>query len=492
MIAELISSHDAKTCPIEDVEDVFDLIRFRTEPMAHQARSLLWALERERVAFWLDVGTGKTLLALYTLKLWGCKRILVVSPNPVVETWANEIKRHTGWDYVILKGTVGERRRKLKQKHRLYIINYEGLQVLFGKVVEKKYEGKVHRHHVIDAEAIRKVQFDAIIADEVHRVKSPKALVTKISRELSRQVKHCIVMTGTPLTRDQRDLWAEMSVMDLGQALGNNYWAFVRKYFRPYGFDWILKTGSLEQMLERVAENTIRFSREECFDLPDKMYETLHIPMSKMQMDLTAGLIESAQIEAEEGWNTAAVLNVGNKLAQVAGGFLIMAEGKPIKRLPRNPKLDALGGLVEEIAGKFIMYHHFREEGAMIEELLRKMGVSYRAVRGGVKDQARQLSEFKEDLNVQALVAHPACGGEGINLQEAATEIFYSNGFNFVHRVQAEGRIHRLGQTERCLYLDLVMVDEDGDSIDVRILKALAKKADVAQEVLDYIKGGGV
>ena len=474
-MGNLLTSDEAKQLPIEDVQSVLDSFTFKTPPLDHQKRCLVWALDRKRLAYWLDVGTGKSLLALYTMSMWNKRKTLIVCPNPVVDTWADEIKKHTTARYVKLKGTVEERSLRMQEDHDFYIINYEGLRVLWGRKMGRKY--------VLNPTTLAKLPFDSLIIDEVHRCKSHKSFSAKCAREMSRRVQCCIVMTGTPLTKDQRDLWAEMAVMDLGRTLGTSYWTFIREHFYPRGFDWVLKKDALGIILKKLSHSTIRFERDECFELPDKTYETRTVELTKEQRKLTDAAIIGA---ATDELNMAAALNCGNKLAQIAGGFLMTDD--EVKLLKPNPKLDELASIVEEVNGKFIVYHHFVVEGQLIENLFRKLKIPFRSVRGEIKDQEKQICDFKNNPMVRALIAHPACGGEGINLYEAATIIFYSNDFSHAHRVQAEGRIYRLGQTQKCLYIDIIALN-DYDSIDIHILDALKNKRQMAEVILDYIRG---
>jgi len=893
---QLLTSQQAKSLPIEDIRDTLSPVTFMTTPMSHQARCLLWALERSRIAYWLDVGTGKTLLALYTAYLWDCNDVLVICPNSVIQTWIDQIKEHTDFTHTVLRGTADERRRKLAARGNISIINYEGLRVLWGKKVGKKYrpdmaaidrsrfgavivdecfpfdtkvvtnkgtlcigdivenkqdlcvlsrsecgclewkqvvrhirlqastrtvkivhehgkltctefhkiyvdgkgwaaarninendhvfildsmeqndynnkqpcgevqqprelenesnstgsegcslqmvqkrgrssplkqtqilltnmlwslvftkqrnegysgrtetraqntrsvglqtlrpgaqiytvrseESKVLRHNMrskmesgttrLPKEAKRAVDkrgkeesikvlqrtmeesrvcrtsikkdareqpntqtrskgnsrtkglfktawkylvgarreskknratntlegglgqwvgirncdsdeahtrqdevstkmlqtryweressssnrgrwnfpqaektksnrqkkregliasrvvsieiqertnneglnngactdrgvfvynlevednhnyfADGVLVSNCHRTKSGRALVSRVAMELSRRAKHCIIMTGTPLTKDQKDLWSEMAVMDMGRSLGNNYWNFVRTYFRPAGFDWKLKRDSLEKILEKLKPHTIRYERSECFDLPERTYEKRRTYMTKEQTSLMTSVMAQESGD-DDVWTTTAALQCGNKLAQISGGFIYGIDHKA-KRLKSNPKLDELASLFDEITGKVIIYHHYAEEGRMIEELLRKLKIKFCSARGEITDKDAQIMKFQKDKNVQVLVAHPSCGGEGINLQCASTMIFYSNGYHYALRVQAEGRIYRLGQKNRCLYIDIVADDGTGDGIDFRILRSLKTKDDAATAVLDYIRG---
>ena len=278
--------------------------------------------------------------------------------------------------------------------------------------------------------------------------------------------------------------------MDMGWSLGRNYCNFVRTYFRPAGFDWKIKKGSLEKILEKLKPNTIRYEREECFDLPERTYEQRRVYMTKEQTDLMASVVAQQANDDPDvaAWTNTDALQCGNKLAQISGGFMY-GDARKAKRLKSNPKLDELEGLFDELTGKVIIYHHYAEEGRMIEGLLRRLKIPFCSARGEIADKDEQIARFQKDKNVQVLVAHPSCGGEGINLQCASTMVFYSNGYHYALRVQAEGRIYRLGQKNRCLYIDIVADDGTGDGIDFRILRSLKTKDDAATAVLDYIRG---
>jgi len=87
---------------------------------------------------------------------------------------------------------------------------------------------------------------------------------------------------------------------------------------------------------------------------------------------------------------------------------------------------------------------------------------------------------------VQVMVAHPQCGGEGVNLQVASVCIFYANDYSgATTRRQAEGRIHRYGQTNPCLFIDIFAINS---VIDEAIGKSMKTKQDLADLVLDWIR----
>jgi len=119
-MTELITSGEAKALPLEDLQDIFAPFDFKTEPRKHQYSCLAFGMDRQRLALWLDIGTGKTLTALYLTKIWRSERILVVCPKSVMrKTWVPEINAHCGWTYRVLSGTVEQRKAELARPARV-------------------------------------------------------------------------------------------------------------------------------------------------------------------------------------------------------------------------------------------------------------------------------------------------------------------------------------------------------------------------------------
>ena len=491
-----IRANETKAIPPDELRFLFDGIDFATPPMNHQLVCMLWGMERKRINLWLDIGTGKTLAALYISRLWGCERILVVCPNGVVETWQEQIPEHTPTlRPIILQGTAEERKSLLHANGNVFVINYEGLRTLYAHRPKSRKTGKASgAFHVKGSLFDKYPPWDVIIFDECHKLKNKDALQTRIAVALSQRTERIILMTGSPTTKDERDLWAEAFVLNLGDSLGFSFGQFLKKYFTVQGFDRVLKPGAKRKILQRLAPHTIRYDRRECFELPPKTYSTRTVKLSKEQCDLSRELIKQADSVADE--NTGAILQVGAKLAQVSGGSLIesLEDGeRSVHRTKANPKLAELMYLLEEeVVGKVLVFHSFVEEGRMIEEACKRSGISHVSLRGEIprKLKLKNIQRFRKG-DARVLIAHPACGGEGLNLQMATTSIFYSNGHNSVHRVQSEGRIHRKGQDKPCIFVDILGVMEDGDGVDARILSSLQRKRDTAQQILDFMQVHG-
>jgi len=448
---------------------------FKTAPMLHQGITLIWAADKSRVMLWHDIGTGKTLTALYLHQLWGSERILVACPNAVVESWADQIREHTNSDYCLLTGPMDRRRALLKEQHSIYVVNHEAIPFLFGETVGKRWRP--------DLKAIFAAGFDGLIVDEVHYYKNQKAKRSRAMKEISQRVSKTIGMTGTPYGTGEEDLYSQYEVLGRADLLGSRR-KFLEKHFScDYWNNWTIKPGERDVILDRVEPCTLRYAKAECFDLPELVFEERRCDLSSEQKKIIAGMVDGSGATVKDKILTVPdTLNLGNRLAQVAGGFVI-ERGDPV-RLESNPKLDLLRSVLAELlpVGKIIIFHSYVEEGRMIESVL---DVPFVSLRGEVKDKAC-WKRFVDDDAIKILVAHPKSGGEGLNLQACSQIVFYSNGcWGAQVREQAVGRIWRHGQGSACLVVDLIA----RDSIDEQRLDRMADRADVAQAVLAYAQG---
>lgn len=498
----LITQSECKSLLPEDFKYIFEEYRFKTTPMAHQFASILWAMHRDCVMYFHDIGTGKTLAALYTLQLWGVKRTLVVCPNSVMSTWQDQVKEHTNLPVTLLTGTTVERRHLVvNDPAPIHVINYEGLKMIFGKKVKKR-KGK-GMEFVPDTQAIHTTGYDCIVADECHRLKGWQAITTQIAYAVADYADKTLMLSGTPVAKDIRDFWSELMVLDGGQTLGSDLMVFLHTYMKRMTFEfkrgkrdvkfseWYPKKGSLDIILEKLRQVVIRFDINECFELPEKIEQQRKVPMSDEQRKLTKTIGKEFKAEFEHGKVTEEdIMNTASKLAQVASGFMYVKEQPQF--LKKNPKLDELMDLLNtEINGKVIVFHNFVPTAHMIEARLAKAKIKFRSVRGEIPDTAKHIRDFQQKDDIKVLVAHPKSGGEGLNLQMANVVIFFEQVYEgSTLRPQCIGRVWRKGQEQTCVIIDLLIdnPDDGADSIDKKILEIANNKGRLANKVLDWLR----
>lgn len=477
---------DYRSLTDEQLADIFAGERFKTQPRRHQLVSLAWGFDKTRVSLWHGIGTGKSLTALYLHRLWSTRRHLIVCPNSVVDGWAEQIAQHTDLTPILLRGNQEERRSALiNGGPGVYVVNYEGLLPLFcDAVTERDENGRIRTKHRPNYDLCSAASLDGLTADECHALANPKAIQTKVFRRLSKLSSRVIIMTGTPISTSTQNLWSEYHCLDDGRTLGSNQWAFLHKHFKQdFWGGWVVRDGERDAILRRVAPITLRFSREECVDLPPRTYETRAVPMSDEQRRLYRQIADGAELNVGGERTVVNPQQAATKLSQVAGGFLLV--GDRAVRLAENPKLEEVGRTLDEVDGKIIIFHGYVEEGRMLEELCRRKRIGHVALRGEVGDRGGAVDRFRSDDRCRVLVAHPRSGGVGLNLQVATVAGFYSNGlYGAVVREQAEGRIYRVGQDRPCLFLDWELTG----SIDGRHLHRIADQAELLREALEFVR----
>jgi SNF2 family DNA or RNA helicase len=512
-----------KTVPKEDYQEWFSDMHFKTEPFYHQYASLAFVLSERlnRIMYIHGIGTGKTLTALYLLQCWNPQqKTLIVCPNSVIKTWKDEIKKHTDFSYVVLSGTAGERLEKLHQNSQLCIINYEGLRTIFAikTLVRKKVKGKWKQvpGYKPDLDKIKQYGFETLIVDECHALKETTSLQTKIIKLISDRVRYAITMTGTPISRTAIDLFGQYQIIT--DVLGKDFYNDFQKvyFYKPdfkYGWEpksicsicgemYSYKKSHLEKhkislkeyrlkygkdktteqvLLDIVSPYTFKYSREECTELPDKVFQTYNIDLTTEQQDAMERVINGIP------FNELTKIQIDNhvhKLLQITSGFLLK-NNEVVYVFKNNPKLNALSELMDQMERKFIVYHQYQYESTMIAELLKRKGIHGAFLNGLIKNKDDQIEDFLFNENCKCLVAHPKSGGVGLNLQCASTTIYYNNGFiGTILRDQSEGRIHRSGQKNQCLYIDLIAAG----TVDEVLYASLKEKTDYVQALLDYFK----
>lgn len=247
------------------------------------------------------------------------------------------------------------------------------------------------------------------------------------------------------------------------------------------------KFKNMEELKTLIADDVYTAKKEECLDLPAKIYERVYVEMTKEQKRVYKNVKE--QLRAELMDRELTVVNklvATTRLQQICGGFFPYDDGDKTGIMPiekTNAKLERLIEDLEEVNfenTKVIIWAAFVPELLMLNERLSK---EYNCVLyyGGVPDFKRDT--IKKDFvagKYDIFIANTATGGFGLNLQNATLQYFFSNTFNVENRLQAEDRSHRIGVKSACVYKDIVVKD----SIDDRIYKAIK----AGRDLNDYFK----
>lgn len=437
-------------------------------------------LPRGAAAMLLDMGTGKSLITVAAAgrlyldgRIW---RMLVVAPASVCGVWEAEFARASAFPYrlELLLGEARKRRCALARLQRddgalqVAVINYESAWRLLDE--------------------LRAFAPDLIVCDESQRIKSRSAKQSKAMHDLGAGARYRMILTGTPIQKDPRDIWSQFRFLEPG-AFPTNFFAFQARYAQMGGFQGkqYLRPVNSDELSRKIHALAYRVRKEDCLDLPEKVFEDRPAPLEEEAERLYQRLRKEAVAELMGGGEISAphVLTKLLRLQQLAGGWVADDSGR-LRQVSRA-KLDAARDIMETLCldegRKLVILSRFRAELNALEEAAQEMGLTYVRIDGSVKPQDRTalVEHFQTDGDCPLFLGILDACAEGLTLTAAQTILYYSLTFNYAKYDQSLARIHRIGQTGSCLYIHLVAPG----TIDEVILQALKNKEDLARSVVD-------
>jgi len=465
--------------------------KFKTKPYAHQLTALEKSWNRENYAYFMEMGTGKTKVLIDNLAMLYDKGkvngALIIAPKGVVGTWYNqEIPTHlpnhienvtTLWQPNITKKQKESLDEILKVGEELHILvmNVEALSTSKGVDFATRF---LNSHRPL------------IAIDESTTIKNPKAKRTKNIIDLSNLAKYRRVMTGSPVTKNPLDLFTQCYFLDPYLLGHESYYSFRMRYA-------IMKTANISgrqiqlvsgfknlgELSEKLKPFSYRVLKEDCLDLPDKIYMKRNISLTPDQLKLYDQMRKEA-LATLNGKTTTTVnaLTQLMRLQQITCGHFTADDGST--QSIKNNRITELMDVLEETEGKAIIWAHYQYDITnIIKEVIKVHGPGSIVDYYGLTPQDERqgnIKKFQSDPKCRFIVGTPATGGYGITLTAANTVIYYSNGYDLEKRLQSEDRAHRIGQKRSVTYVDL-MCDS---TVDEKIVKSLRKKINIASEVL--------
>jgi SNF2 family DNA or RNA helicase len=431
-------------------------------------------MENDGYGLLFDVGLGKSLTAIAAAgarhKRGQVKRLLIVCPLAVTSVWERECKsltvEHTAH---ILAGSRAKRLDALrhfpKDGLQIAIVNYEGALILKDDLI--------------------KWQPDMLICDESQRIKDPTTGRAKAIHAIAKGTKYRLILTATPVGNSVRDVFSQWKVID-ASIFGASYFCFKKRYLvmGGYGNHAEIGTKNMAELLAKAHSKALRVTKDEALDLPMQVFEDRRVELEPVARRIYDDLRTECVSELNDGEITASnILAKLVKLQQCAGGFLKADYGERVEQVSRA-KLDLLWDTLRDIlaAGeKAVIFCRFTPEIEAISRLLDKNKVEHAILSGATKDKGETVNAFQEGGKLRVLVCQIQVGGVGITLTAASVMIFYSASFSFIDYSQAVGRTHRISQSRRCLYINLIAKN----TVDEHIYEAIANKKNLSDNVVD-------
>lgn len=467
--------------------------KFHTDPLWHQKVTFNFCRALDQSAIFLEQGLGKTKIAI-DLATWRFRqgkvhRVLYVAPNSVVPQWRTEdVLKHLHPDFnkvSILDGSSKDRMKLIDEvvlgnEPGWLVVNFEALLFI--------------EHHLDRVQGKNQNLYQMMILDESSKIKHAQSQRSKVCWRLGNSIKYRNIMTGTPITQSLEDIFSQFRFVK-SSIFGPYATAFRGQYLILGGFEQRQTVGyrNIKDFYSKLFSVGIRFTKDQCLDLPAKVYEkrtaVLDLETSKKYRQLEKECI--LEMAGKKIPAPLAMTRLG-KLSQITSGFVYEADesGERIAthRLPKNPKLDVLREILDEVGEhkKVIIWTKFTEEIKLITEYLQQERIGFTAIHGGIRSENRGISveKFQTDPTVRIFVGQVDTASLGITLTAASVVIYFSNTYSYEARAQSEDRNHRIGQKNSILYIDILAQTSDGKStIDHDVLEIIKAKKGIANAV---------
>jgi SNF2 family DNA or RNA helicase len=484
----------------------------KTNPMNHQRAGDTFLRERPNAAaLGAEQGTGKTWMLLNDIEVQLVQNridaALVIAPKGVHTNWVvEEIPKHLSLRCDAIAWSNSKSAKSVKvlkafltkdpraKAVKILSMNFDAINTKDGYKVAKLF-----------LETFRVV----MIVDESQRIKNPAALRTKKIHNLGKLAVSRRIASGTLVANSPLDLYGQFTFLDPKIFKGQSYRAFTSEYAeilpathpmvaqiiasqRLRGVPQIVKKDkrgrsmykNTDKLAKIIAPFTYRVTKEECLDLPAKIYKKHFFNLSKQQAALYNQIKEEMCIVRDDGdIDTLTALTAINKLRQVTSGFIIM-DGIPAQLVNAEERLKALEECLEDNETPAIIWATFTEEIRMICKLLHGNGKTFVQYHGETsnEDRSKAVSLFQAGA-ANYFVGNPAAGGTGITLNKARSVVYYSCNYSLEQRLQSEDRAHRIGTRFPVVYTDLVALK----TVDEQIAKALQNKQEAALEIYNRL-----
>ena len=465
--------------------------KFKLKPYEHQMSALEKSWNKETYGYFMEMGTGKTKVLIDNMAMLYDKGkingALIIAPKGVVKTWhEQELPTHLP-DHIENVTTLWQPNITKKQETKLnnlfdlgtdlhiFIMNVEALSTNKGVKFAEKF---LRSHRTLMA------------LDESTTIKNPSAKRTKNVLALAPMAKYRRILTGSPVTKNPLDLYTQCEFLDPFLLNFNSWYAFRNRYaimktihVRGRSIQTVHKFQNLGELSDRLKGFSYRVLKEDCLDLPEKIYMKRHVALTKEQENLYEQMRKTAIANLNgKVTSTVTVLTQLMRLQQITCGHFVADDGTV--QTIKNNRLDELMDVLEETENKAIIWAYWQRDVQDIRDAIEKEYGPRSVVDyyGLTPQDERQdnIRRFQNDNECRFLIGTPSTGGYGITLTEANTVIYYSNGYDLEKRLQSEDRAHRIGQKKNVTYIDLIAED----TVDEKIVKSLRKKINIASEVM--------
>jgi SNF2 family DNA or RNA helicase len=442
----------------------------RYKPFDHQVSTASFLTLHQKGFCFNEQGTGKTASAIWAsdflMKQGVINRVLVVCPLSIMDSaWRDDLFTFATHRTVSVAHGSADKRKKIVQEGSDYVvINYDGIGIVLDE--------------------LKKGGFDLIIVDEATHYKNAQTRRWKLLRQLIHDNTWLWMMTGTPAAQNPTDAYGLAKLVN-PYKVPRFFGAFKDMVmYKVSQFTWKIRSNATD-IVYRVLQPAIRFTKDECLDLPPMVYTKRQVELTAQQKkyykELKTKLVLDITGEQITAVNAAVTLN---KLLQISAGAIYTDEGEILEFDIKN-RYKVLREVIDESSQKVLVFVPFKHAIDILTDKLRSEGITTEVIRGDVPAHKRThiFKQFQEDDDPQVLVIQPQAAAHGVTLTRANTVVWWGPTSSLETYDQANARVHRSGQTHKCTVVQL-----QGSDAEKHVYRLLDRKINVHTKFVELYK----
>lgn len=463
---------------------------FKTKPRAKQMEALEKVYGLKTLALFMDMRTGKTKVVIDLASAMRMQsmvhKVVIVCPLSVRKNWLDEISVHAPFEVDAMLLDAGKPKQFqawLGQKHdfKWLIVGVESLSAGSAHMY-------IERFMLSDTNVL-------MVVDESQNIKTHNSTRSERAVSLGKMAEYRVIMTGTPIADNPIDLFMQFEFLDPDIIGLGDYYSFRSRYAVMGGYEdkQIVGFQNLEELTEIIEPFVFQVRKNEVFpDAPDTIYVKRVVELNPDQKALYKQMKKESKITFD-GSDTSVknTLEKMLRLQEITAGIVafdkVDSDGTVVRQKSRisgvNPKMQELLATTEEFPGPTLVWCVYRDEIRMAVEVLSERYGADQVVEihGGISEEQRHINvkELFQNRKVRFIVGNAATGGVGLTMSVAEVEIYCSNSFKYIDRVQSEERGFGPDKKKGTVVVDIVA----DHTVDGEILKALSLKQDVSEYV---------
>jgi len=441
------------------------------KPFEHQKTTAGFLTMNKRSFCFNEQGTGKTASAIWAADFLLTKkrinRVLVICPLSIMDSaWREDLftfAMHRKVD--VAYGSAKQRQKVIEGDAEFVIINYDGVKIV--------------------ADAVAAGGFDLVIVDEATHYKNSQTDRWKTLNKILTSDTWLWMMTGTPAAQSPMDAYGLAKLVN-PKSVPRFMGSFRDQVmYKVTNFKWVPKPSATETVFEAL-QPAIRFTKEECLDLPELVYVTREVALTRQQEKYYKELKDKMIMQAAGEDVTAATAAVNmNKLLQISGGA-VYSDSKDTIEFDIKHRYNVLREVIVESSKKVIVFVPFKHTISILTDKLRGDNINTEVISGSVPAAKRTevFKQFQENKDgIQVLVIQPQAAAHGVTLTAANTIVWWGPTSSVETYAQANARIHRAGQDHKCTVVQL-----QGSDVERRVYALLDNKIDSHTKIIDLYK----